>query len=104
MTPERKQYLDGIDKEEQTIREQLCMRKNRIKLLKLHMNECKNSHSIIDERGTIAKDKIIIKALMKQIPVPTRSNSCVVCGCKKLKGHIRFYSYGYCPECGQKLR
>lgn len=105
MTEERKQYLASISEEEQTIR-------YAIKYQQDVMSNCKEDltnpwlfsapANILKQQ--IADTKTIIQALKKQLPAPTRFGSCVICGCKQPKGHVRFYSYSYCAECGQKLR
>lgn len=94
MTEERKEYLLSISKEERLIREELEMRKNRIKSLKEYIN----------------KENVIIKNLKKQLPVPTfefikpyfndlgKVNVCLSCGWEERAKRK------YCPNCGQKLR
>lgn len=103
MTEERKQYLASISKEERAIREGISYHKDLIKSLKDIFN-CDDGVVKNSWKFAIAKEKTVIQSLKKQLPAPTRFGSCVICGSKQPKGHIRFYSYSYCAECGQKLR
>lgn len=103
MTPERKKYLDNISKEEKVTRRFLEIYSNSMKHLKSYLNTA-DYKDIKGAKNAIAEAKAITQILKKQLPIPTRFGACVICGCKQPKGHIRFYSYSYCAECGQKLR
>lgn len=104
MTPERKKYLDGISKVELAIRSELYSKEIRLSDLKWNVKFSPYKDVRTTSLELIKETKSIIQSLKKQLPAPTRFGSCVICGSKQPKGHIRFYSYSYCAECGQKLR
>lgn len=106
MTEERKQYLKSISKEEREIRFAIATEKSFIKLCKDGLDICNSSISLNADKNIIATEKIILKALKKQLPAPRKEyqneylDYCLCPICCWCVNHER----DYCPRCGQKLR
>lgn len=105
MTPERREYLEGISKEERAIRENLDKAKLSLRIAKKNAFRYGGRKPPEELAGGIKYRKIIIKTLKKELPAPVQCMSnkfivktfCVVC-----KGKI-CDDENYCPNCGQKL-
>lgn len=111
MTEEREKYFANISNEERVIRRIIGEYKIRRCNSKEYITNLKNQPKTLgvtlvyeEAKKDVRFYNSAIKSLKKLLPAPTRFGSCVICGCKQPKGHIRFYSYSYCAECGQKLR
>ena len=108
MTPERKVWWDSLPKEEKFIRKLIS---HRIKELKRHKANIGFNPLGNLWRGCVKDDKMIIKALRKQIAMKPIDNcdweySCPVCGVIIWRVDDIYFgeSPKYCENCGQKLR
>lgn len=109
MTDERKQYLASISKEEREIRFAIATEKSVIKLCKDGLDICNSSISLNADKNIIAKEKIILKALKKQLPAPAEMEYdqeyiCPICNTITQAPYKSMREMFYCPYCGQKLR
>ena len=101
MTPERKAWWDSLPKEEKFIRKLIS---HRIKELKRHKANIGFNPLGNLWRGCVKDDKMIIKALRKQIamrPITIKIGDIDFVCCPKCKHEVFEY---YCEQCGQKLR
>lgn len=108
MTNEREKFLASISKEERVIRQYILAYEKKIKIFKHYMNDDEEDTDYIrDARCEIAKRKIIIKSLKKQLPAPRIKleltngvvfpSTCSIC-------KYPFTEANYCAVCGRKLR
>lgn len=104
MTPERKKYLAGISKEEIYIRRRIRQLKDAISDDKYALNNGTCMKWL--RKICIRENKILIKALKKQLPAPKvvcETKYMVMISCPRCRiGDMLFGDY--CPYCGQKLR
>lgn len=108
MTPERREYLDNISRDEKTTRHFLEIYKNSIKHLKSYLNTS-DYKDIKGAKNAIAETKAAIKMLKKQLPAPLLKMPiclgseiyyfCSSCGIVLISD-----TDNYCCKCGQKLR
>lgn len=107
MTPEREKYISNVSGKEMMIRSNIEMFKFLIHERKHDFEVWKYDAVVTTEmKRDINKYEIAIKALKRQLPVPTlRFHTpctdhvvCGVCGC------ISKSDSNYCYHCGQKFR
>ena len=102
MTPERKAWLDSLPREEKIIRESLKNRKLSLKGCKrqLGLRICRAHY-----KNRIKQEKILLKALRKQIAMRPANAVSGICGdCPACRGFVIRRENDFCPECGQKIR
>lgn len=95
MTPERQRWWDSLPAEEKCVRIAIKKEKSYMSFYK--------SDGALNIRGFIKYQKLLIKALRKQIamrPRPWSSKKFLVCPCCRKW----VYEQTYCKLCGQKLR
>lgn len=95
MTPERQKWWDSLPTEEKRVRIAIKKEKSYMSFYK--------SDGALNIRGFIKYQKLLIKALRKQIamrPRPWSSEKFLVCPCCRKW----VYEQTYCKMCGQKLR
>lgn len=95
MTPERQKWWDSLPAEEKCVRIAIKKEKSYMSFYK--------SDGALNIRGFIKYQKLLIKALRKQIamrPRPWSSKKFLVCPCCRKW----VYEQTYCKMCGQKLR
>lgn len=107
MTPEREKYISNVSGKEMMIRSNIEMLKYFIRIRKENFEWMKYDEETIKAmKRDINKYEIAIKALKRQLPVPTLKFHtpctdhvvCGVCGC------ISNSDSNYCYHCGQKFR
>lgn len=102
MTEKRKQYLAGISKEEQTIRDTIVFFKISITYDKEQIRRESNDLFIALYKESIKESKTVIKTLRKHLPAPVLAGeTCSVC---KFSHEDSLIFPDYCACCGQKLR
>lgn len=106
MTPERKQYLTSISKEERAIRQALAEEKGLISLCKNELNRiCFSKRNATYKMLNTSKTRV--KVLKKQLPAPMKEQMyyCVkVVNCPICDSALDTWAENYCWNCGQKLR
>lgn len=108
MTPERKKYLDGISVEERVIRDALRGMKREIRWAKTKIKYAnqKSWHEFWHVYY-IARQKVLIKALKKQLPAPMKEEifyNVKVFSCPVCDSPLDVCVENYCFKCGQKLK
>lgn len=100
MTPERQRWWDSLPAEEKCVRIAIKKEKSYMSFYK--------SDGALNIRGFIKYQKLLIKALRKQIAMrPVDNNGIVKCPvCREILYDKEFLIIKTlcCPDCGQKLR